>query len=155
MRGRRRQRKRRLIKKGIRVFSNFVAIIPNHLLRKMQSNSHGVESLRSSNYKGQSSPSSERERKFRRCLFSYSIKREVRYLQVVVVQRQPAWQVRGEGGRKVRKWGKVKGSPLPSLPNPPPFFPSSPSPTPFNACHAGYAATTKKFTKNRGARFAY
>ena len=87
MRGWQRQRKRRLIKKGIRVFSNFVAIIPNHLLRKMYSNSHGVESLRSSNYKGQSSPSSERERKFRRCLFSYSIKREVRYLQVVVVQR--------------------------------------------------------------------
>ena len=39
-----------------------------------------------------------------------------------------------EGGvRKARQWGKGKGA-LPSLPNPPPFFPSSLSPTPFDAC---------------------
>ena len=86
MRGRQRLRKRRLIKKGIRVISNFVAISPNHLLRKMQRNSHGVESLRGSTR--QSYPSSERERKFRRCLFSYYTKREIRHLHVVVVQRR-------------------------------------------------------------------
>ena len=41
------------------------------------------------------------------------------------------------GGRKVRKQGKGKKGPLPSLPNHPPFFPSSLSPTPFDACYAG------------------
>ena len=40
---------------------------------------------------------------------------------------------RGGGG------GGGKGEKrLPSLPNPPPFFPSSLSPTPFDACYAGY-----------------
>ena len=43
-------------------------------------------------------------------------------------------KVRGGGGRKVRK---QKG-PLPSLPNLPPFSPSSVSPTPFNACYSGH-----------------
>ena len=40
----------------------------------------------------------------------------------------------GEGGKegKSAKKGKMKGS-LPSLPNPSPFFPSSLSPTPFDA----------------------
>ena len=39
---------------------------------------------------------------------------------------------RGGVGRKVLKRGKGNGS-LSSLPNPPPFFPSSLFPTPFNA----------------------
>ena len=39
-----------------------------------------------------------------------------------------------EGGRKARKGKKI----LPSLPKPPPFFHSSQSPTPFDACYAGY-----------------
>ena len=43
-------------------------------------------------------------------------------------------KVRGGGGRKVRK---QKGL-LPSLPNLPPFSPSSLSPTPFNACYSGH-----------------
>ena len=44
------------------------------------------------------------------------------------------------GGRKARKKGKGKGSrrPLPSLPNPPLFFSSSLSPSPFAACYTGY-----------------
>ena len=39
---------------------------------------------------------------------------------------------RGGVGRKLRKRGQGNG-PLPSLPNLPPFFPSSLSPSPFNA----------------------
>ena len=34
-------------------------------------------------------PSSEREIQFRRCLFTYSIKREIRHFHVVVVQKRP------------------------------------------------------------------
>ena len=44
---------------------------------------------------------------------------------------------RVRGREKSAKEGKMKGS-LPSLPNPSPFFPSSLSPTPFDACYAGY-----------------
>ena len=33
-------------------------------------------------------PSSEREIKFRRCLFTHSIKREIRHFHVVVVQKR-------------------------------------------------------------------
>ena len=33
-------------------------------------------------------PSSEREIKFRRCLFTYSIRREIRHFHVVVVQKR-------------------------------------------------------------------
>ena len=40
------------------------------------------------------------------------------------------------GREKARRRGKGKGL-LPSLPNPPPFFPFSLSPTPFDACYAG------------------
>ena len=39
-----------------------------------------------------------------------------------------------EGGRKARKGKKI----LPYLLKPPPFFHSSQSPTPFDACYAGY-----------------
>ena len=42
------------------------------------------------------------------------------------------------GGRKAPN-GKRKGAPSPpSLPNPPPFFRSSLSPTPFDTCYAGH-----------------
>ena len=44
---------------------------------------------------------------------------------------------KGRGREKSTKEGKGKGA-FPSLPNPPPFFPFSLSPTPFDACYAGY-----------------
>ena len=46
----------------------------------------------------------------------------------------------GRGREKSTKEGKGKGaSPFPSLPYPPPFSPFSLSPSPFEACYAGYA----------------
>ena len=43
------------------------------------------------------------------------------------------------GRKKGRGRRRGKGEKrLPSLPNPPSFFPSSLSPTPFDACYAGY-----------------
>ena len=39
------------------------------------------------NFKGPY-PSSERETKFRRCLFTSSIKRQIRHFHVIVVQKQ-------------------------------------------------------------------
>ena len=59
---------------------------------------------------------------------------------------------RGGVGRKVLKRGKGNGS-LSSLPNPPPFFPSSLSPTPFNAAtqamNIGQRMTTYKVNNRR------
>ena len=53
---------------------------------------------------------------------------------------------RGGGrGRKVPK-GNGRGSPLPSPPNPPPFFPPFQSPTPFDACYAGYSLSVQLTT---------
>ena len=48
---------------------------------------------------------------------------------------------RQKKGREKSAKGKKEGSwapSPPSLPNPPPFFPSSLSPTPFDICHAGH-----------------
>ena len=44
---------------------------------------------------------------------------------------------KGEG-RGREKSAKVQKGPLPSLPNLPPFSPSSLSPTAFNACYSGH-----------------
>ena len=62
------------LKRGIRFLSNFVAIISNHFVKYMDLNPD------------EPYPSSERERKFPRCLFTSSIKRDIRHFQVVVVQ---------------------------------------------------------------------
>ena len=56
-------------------FSIFIAFIPTHLLCQLKANSPGAEI-----------PSSETERKFRRRLFTSSIKREIKRFYVVVVQ---------------------------------------------------------------------
>ena len=56
-------------------FSIFIAVIPTHLLCQLKANSPGAEI-----------PSSETGRKFRRRLFTSSIKREIKRFYVVVVQ---------------------------------------------------------------------
>ena len=56
-------------------FSMFIAVIPTHLLCQLQANSPGAEI-----------PSSETGRKFRRRLFTSSIKREIKRFYVVVVR---------------------------------------------------------------------
>ena len=43
----------------------------------------------------------------------------------------------GEGGERKHEGGEKGKGLLPSLPNPPTFFPFSLSPTPFDACYAG------------------
>ena len=72
---------------------------------------------------------------------------------------QPVWQAqKGKGtkeGRKARKREKGKGAPSVSaavfsipptvFPNPPPFFPSSLSPTHFDAYHAGLDVYRNQF----------
>ena len=67
------------LKKWICVLSAFITIIPTHLLCQLLANPPGVEFL--GTY-----PSAERETKFRRCLFTSSIKRGIRHFHVVVVQ---------------------------------------------------------------------
>ena len=69
------------LKNWICVLSVFIVIIPTHLLRKWK------RTLLKLNSKGPY-PSSEREIKFRRCLFTFSIKREIRHLHVVVVLKR-------------------------------------------------------------------
>ena len=69
------------LKNWIWVLSVFIAIIPTHLLCKCK------QTLLRLNSKGPY-PSSEREIKFRRCLFTFSIKRKIRHLHVVVVLKQ-------------------------------------------------------------------
>ena len=60
------------------------------------------------------------------------------------------WGGGGWGVREKRaKAGKREGSPLPSLPNPPPFFPSSLSPTPFDDCYAGETKFCRKLLHSR------
>ena len=59
---------------------------------------------------------------------------------------------RGGGGRKARKRGKGREDPFPSLPYPPPFFPFSLSPTPFDACYAGYNGECRRYEKLGGVR---
>ena len=59
----------------------FIAIIPTHLLCQMWANPPEAEFQ-------VPYPSSEREIKFRRCLFTSSIKREIRHVHVVVVQKR-------------------------------------------------------------------
>ena len=65
------------LKKLIIVLSVLIAIIPTLLLCQMQANPPEVEFL-----------GAERETNFRRCLLTYSIKRESRQFHVVVVQKQ-------------------------------------------------------------------
>ena len=67
------------LEKWICVLSISIAITPNHLLCQMQANPFWAEFLRTIS-------SSERERKFSRCLFTSMIKREIRHFPVVVVQ---------------------------------------------------------------------
>ena len=58
------------------------------------------------------------------------------------------------GGRKARKRGKGREGregPFPSLPYPPPFFPFSLSPTPFDACYAGYNGECRRYEKLGGS----
>ena len=69
------------LKKWICVPSVLIAIIPTHLLCQklailLELNSKGLY------------PSSEREIKFRRSLFTFSIKREIRHFHVVVVRKR-------------------------------------------------------------------
>ena len=66
---------RTLHKKWIWVFSVFIAIIPTHLLCQCR------QTIPKLNFKEPYS-SSEREIKFRRCLFMSSIKREIRHFQL-------------------------------------------------------------------------
>ena len=61
---------RMLLKKWICFLSVFIAIIPTHLLCQMKVNPPGVEFLRTN-------PSSEKEIKFRCCLFTSSIKSKI------------------------------------------------------------------------------
>ena len=81
MRGRRRQVKRRL-QSEFGVFQSSFAAIPSRFLCRMYANSSGVEFLRAQY------TSKEGERKFRRCLFTSSIKHEIRHFHVVVVQKR-------------------------------------------------------------------
>ena len=81
MRGRRRQVKRRL-QSEFGVFQSSVATIPSRFPCRMYANSSGIEFLRAQY------PSKEGERKFRRCLFTSSIKHEIRHFHVVVVQKR-------------------------------------------------------------------
>ena len=58
------------------------------------------------------------------------------------------------GGRKARKRGKGREGregPFPSLPYPPPFFPFSLSPTPFDACYEGYNGECRRYEKLGGS----
>ena len=72
---------RTLLKNWIWVLSVFIAIISTHLLCKCK------QTFLRLNSKGPY-PSSEREIKFRRCLFTFSIKRKIGHLHVVVVLKQ-------------------------------------------------------------------
>ena len=72
---------RTLLKNWIWVLSVFIAIIPTHLLCKCK------QTFLRLNSKGPY-PSSEREIKFRRCLFTFSIKRKIGHLHAVVVLKQ-------------------------------------------------------------------
>ena len=69
------------LKKWIFVLSVFIANIPIHLLCQMWANPPGAEF-------GGTYPSSEREIKFHHCLFTYSIKCEIRHFHVVVMQKR-------------------------------------------------------------------
>ena len=71
------------LKKWICVLSVLKAIIPTHFLCQTEC-SRSAWSLILSNWY----PSSEREIKFRRCLFTSSIKREIGIFRVVVVQKR-------------------------------------------------------------------
>ena len=74
------------LKKWICVLSVFIAIIPIHLLCQLLANPPGVEFQRTI-FK------LRKRNKFRRWLFTFSIKREIRHFDVVVVQKR-------EGKRK-------------------------------------------------------
>ena len=69
------------LKKWIYVLSVYIAIIPTHLLCQMQANPPGGEFL-GTTFKFR------KRNKFRRCLFTYSIKREIRHFHIVVVQKR-------------------------------------------------------------------
>ena len=56
--------------------------MPTHLLCQMYVNPPEVE------FKGPSYPSSDGEMKFRRCLFVFSIIREIRHFHALVVQKR-------------------------------------------------------------------
>ena len=79
------------LKKWIRFLSVYIAIIPAHLHCQMQPNPPGVEFL--------GTISKYSKRKFRRCLFTSSVKREIRHFHVVVVQKPGREMYKKHGAR--------------------------------------------------------
>ena len=79
------------LKKWIRFLSVYIAIIPAHLHCQMQPNPPGVEFL--------GTISKYSKRKFRRCLFTSSVKREIRHFHVVVEQKRAEKCTKKHGAR--------------------------------------------------------